>query len=129
MALPLYFITFAPPGSWSKFWTLFGASNQLLAALTLLTITAWLYRARQRIAYTLAPMCFVLVITLWALGGIVVGNLRLTRGFDIELINALTAAALVGLALYLTVLAILRVRGDRRRGGTLVPAHPAVSLE
>ena len=36
MALPFYFIVFAPPNSWSKFWTLFGASNQLLAALTLL---------------------------------------------------------------------------------------------
>ena len=27
---------FAKPGSWVDFWTLFGASNQLLAALTLL---------------------------------------------------------------------------------------------
>ncbi|MDQ3684498.1 MAG: carbon starvation protein A, partial [Acidobacteriota bacterium] len=34
MALPFYFVMFAPPNSWSKFWTLFGASNQLLAALT-----------------------------------------------------------------------------------------------
>ncbi len=56
VALPAYFIAFAPPNSWSKFWTLFGASNQLLAALTLLTITAWLYQARKRIAYTLVPM-------------------------------------------------------------------------
>ncbi|HET6891424.1 MAG TPA: carbon starvation CstA family protein [Pyrinomonadaceae bacterium] len=132
MALPLYFILFAPPNSWAKFWTLFGASNQLLAALTLLAITVWLYQARQRIAFTLLPMTFVLVITLWALITLVIGNLRITRigtgQFDIELVNAIAAAALVILALYLVVLALVKMRSDRRRA-TLVPAHPATSLE
>ena len=128
VALPVYFIAFAPPNSWSKFWTLFGASNQLLAALTLLTITAWLYRARRRIGYTLAPMAFVLVITLWALSAMVVGNLRASRGLDIELINALASAALVGLALYLAATALLKLRNDRRKG-TLTPAHTAAGLE
>lgn len=128
IAPPFYFITFAPPNSWSKFWILFGASNQLLAALTLLAVTVWLYQARQRISYTLLPMLFVLTITLWALGSLVVGNLRVTRGFDINLINAVASAALVGLAIYLTLLALIRVRRDRGRG-TLVPAHPAASLE
>lgn len=128
VALPLYFIMFAPPNSWSKFWTLFGASNQLLAALALLTITAWLYQARRRIAYTLIPMAFILVITLWALTALVIGNLRLTKGFDIELVNALASAALVLLALYLVAAALIKLRGDRRRD-TLTPAHPAVGLE
>ena len=128
VALPVYFIVFAPPNSWSKFWTLFGASNQLLAALTLLAITVWLYQARRRIAFTLVPMLFVLVITLWALSAMVVGNLRATRGFDIELINAVASAALVLLALYLAVAALLKLRGDRRKD-TLTPAHTAVGLE
>jgi carbon starvation protein len=132
MALPFYFIIFAPPNSWAKFWTLFGASNQLLAALTLLSITVWLYQARQRIAFTLLPMIFVLVITLWALISIVIGNFRITKigsgQLDIELINAIAAAALVVLSLYLAVVALVKVRGDRQRG-TLVPAHSATSLE
>jgi carbon starvation protein len=132
MALPFYFITFAPPNSWSKFWTLFGASNQLLAALTLLSVTVWLYQARQRIAYTLIPMVFVLVITLWALVSLVVGNLRATRigtgQIDVELVNAIAAAALVVLALYLTVRAILKVRSGSQ-GGRLLEPHPATSLE
>jgi carbon starvation protein len=128
IAPPVYFIAFAPPNSWSKFWTLFGASNQLLAALTLLTITAWLYQARKRIAYTLVPMAFVLVITLWALSMMVVGNLRATKGFDVELINAVASAALVLLALYLAVTALLKLRNDRRKD-TLTPAHTAVGLE
>ena len=132
MALPFYFITFAPANSWAKFWTLFGASNQLLAALTLLAITVWLYQARQRIAFTLIPMIFVLVITLWALGALVIGNLRLTRvgsgHFDIELVNALASGALIVLALYLAIVALAKVRGDRRRD-TLLTSHPATSLE
>ena len=121
VALPFYFITFAPPNSWVKFWTLFGASNQLLAALTLLAVTVWLYRARQRIAFTLAPMAFVLVITLWALVRMTLGNLRSTKGFDIELVNGLASAALVILALYLTVTALLKLRRERAQR-SLAPA-------
>ena len=102
IAFPLYFILYAPPNSWLKFWTLFGASNQLLAALTLLTITVWLYQARQRIAFTLFPMIFVLVITLWALVTLVIGNLRITKigagQLDIELINAIAGLDLCRLA-------------------------------
>ena len=132
MALPFYFIVFAPPNSWSKFWTLFGASNQLLAALTLLSITVWLYQARRRIGFTLWPMLFVLVITLWALISLVIGNLRVTKigsgQVDIELINAIASAALVVLALYVAVVALVKIRGDRQTG-TLISAHPATSLE
>jgi carbon starvation protein len=114
VALPVYFAMLAPRGSWVKFWTLFGASNQLLAALTLLVISVWLREARQRIAFTLAPMAFVLVITLWALGKLVAANLEASRGFDLELVNALGAAALIGLALYLVVAALARLRAERR---------------
>lgn len=32
---------------WRVFWELFGASNQLLAALTLLGVTVWLYRTKR----------------------------------------------------------------------------------
>ncbi|HKO61388.1 MAG TPA: carbon starvation CstA family protein [Pyrinomonadaceae bacterium] len=132
MGLPFYFIMFAPPNSWTKFWTLFGASNQLLAALTLLTITVWLYKARHRIAFTLLPMIFVLVITLWALVSLVIGNLRLTKigsGLvDIELMNGIAAGALVLLALYLAGLALFKVRAGRRQG-SLTDPHAAVSLD
>jgi len=77
-------------------------------------------------------MIFVLVITLWALITLVIGNLRVTKigsgQLDIELINAIAAAALVVLALYLAVVALVKVRGDRQTG-TLVTAHSARSLE
>jgi len=121
VAAPFYFIFYAAPGSWLEFWTLFGASNQLLAALTLLAITVWLYQARQRIGFTLLPMLFVLAITLWALVRIVVGNLRASSGFDIKLVNAVAAAALVTLAIYLVVAALIKLRGGRE--ASLAPAE------
>jgi carbon starvation protein len=113
VALPFICVFIAPKGSWNEFWTLFGASNQLLAALTLLSITAWLYQARQRIAFTLLPMLFVLTITLWALINLVVGNWQAHQGFDIKLVNAIASAALVSLAIYLVVTALLKLRGER----------------
>lgn len=118
IALPMYFIIFAPEGSWVKFWTLFGASNQLLAALTLLAVTVWLYQSRRRIAYTLVPMLFVLVITLWALAKLTAANLAASGGFDVAAINAFSAAALIGLAIYLVIRAIATLRAE---GGRLAP--------
>ncbi len=121
IGLPALVVFFSPKGSWQEFWTLFGASNQLLAALSLLSITVWLYQARQRIAFTLYPMLFVLVITLWALVRLVIGNIRAANGLDIKLINALAAAALVALALYLVMAALIKLRAPRN--ATLVPEN------
>ncbi len=113
VALPFVLLFYAKPGSWVEFWTLFGASNQLLAALTLLSITAWLYKARKRIAFTLLPMLFVLSITLWALAMLVIGNFQASTGFDIKLINGIASLVLIGLAIFLVVTALFRLRGER----------------
>jgi carbon starvation protein len=113
VAIPVYFLAFGEKGSWLKFWTLFGASNQLLAALSLLVVTVWLHRARQRIAFTLFPMLFVLTITLWSLVKLMLANLAAANGIDMAFLNALSAAVLTGLALFLVVSAIGKLRGER----------------
>lgn len=118
VALPVYFVSFAAPGSWINFWTLFGASNQLLAAMTLLTITYWLHQSRKRIAFTLYPMLFVLVITMWALAKMTIGYLT-GPGGGVELLNGLSSLALILLALYLVGSAIVKTRGG---SGDLVTA-------
>ncbi|GAV19580.1 carbon starvation protein [Mariprofundus micogutta] len=51
-------------------WTLFGTTNQILAALTLLTVTIYLYRKKKPILYTLLPMLLVLGATI---AGMVMG--------------------------------------------------------
>ncbi len=119
IAVPVYVVSVAPQNAWTQFWTLFGASNQLLAALTLLAITVWLYNARRRIWFTLLPMSFVLIITLWSLTSLIISNLRAAEGLDLKLINGMTAAALVLLALFLVVAGLLKIRGER--SATLAP--------
>ncbi len=116
ISVPFVCISIAPKNSYLEFWTLFGASNQLLAALTLLSITVWLYQARQRIAFTLIPMLFVLTITLWALSAMVVGNFRAAQGFDIKFVNAIASVALILLAIYLVVAAFFKVQTAKRTG-------------
>lgn len=48
-------------------WPLFGTTNQLLAGLTLLVITVMLVRLGRPMWYTLAPLIFVLAMTVLAL--------------------------------------------------------------
>lgn len=114
VAVPFVLIFFAKPGSYLDFWTLFGASNQMLASLTLLSITVWLYQARKRLAFTLIPMLFVLTITFWALSLLTYGNLTASTGFDTKLVNGLASLALILLAIYLAVIALFKVRREKR---------------
>ena len=53
--------------AWKVFWTVFGTSNQLLAALTLLTITVWLKRLGKPWWISALPALFVMVMTVWSL--------------------------------------------------------------
>ena len=48
-------------------WKVFGSANQLLAALTLLIGSYWLFNHRRPVWYTLPPSLFMLVTALWML--------------------------------------------------------------
>ena len=48
VAVPLVILLAAGEGAYRAFWVLFGTSNQLLAALSLLGISVWLRRARRK---------------------------------------------------------------------------------
>jgi carbon starvation protein len=72
--VPIFFLlrhpSNAPVEVWRIFWNLFGASNQLLAALTLLGITVWLWRTRGAWwvwLVTGVPTAFMYVMSTWAL--------------------------------------------------------------
>ena len=67
VGVPLAFLLAADQGSYRLFWTLFGTSNQLLAALSLLAITVWLRRIGKPIWFTAIPMVLVLAVTLVSL--------------------------------------------------------------
>src|SRR5881296_1264338 len=53
-------------GTWVYLWQLFGASNQLLAALSLLLVTVWLRSVGKNPAYAGIPMVFMYVTTMAA---------------------------------------------------------------
>ena len=99
------------------FWTLFGTSNQLLAALTLIAITVWLKRQGRPTWFTWTPMCFVLAITVWALvlqaraGFIGFGE----AGSMLPLVNACVALALLCLAALVVLEAVRVLMQDRER--------------
>lgn len=65
--VPLYFLLEADKGKFMMFWTLFGTSNQLLASLSLLAISVWLWRGGRRPWFTLLPTGFVMAVTVTSL--------------------------------------------------------------
>ncbi len=55
-------------GSWQVIWPVFGAANQLIAALVLLTASVYLLQRGRPSLYTLLPALFMAVTTVFALG-------------------------------------------------------------
>ncbi len=48
-------------------WPLFGSLNQLMAALALGVVTAYMATRQMKLIYTLLPMVVILIMTLWAM--------------------------------------------------------------
>lgn len=115
VGVPSLILWTTPEGGYLKFWTLFGASNQLLAALTLLAITLWLHQARKRIAFTLIPMIFVLVTTLTALTIMTQNAWQASLGFDANLANAVVSLTLILLALFICGSAVYKTFWEPRK--------------
>jgi len=117
VAVPLAFVVQGAKNDYLRFWQLFGASNQLLAGLTLLTLTLWLRKSGRRHLFALVPALFLLAITLWALARLALENLAqagveraASRPFDVPLMNGAAAVVLIALALFLVVQAARRLR-------------------
>jgi len=111
------FLGFGAEGAYLRFWTLFGASNQLLAALTLLSIAVWLRKEGRGVAFVVAPLVFVLAITVWALVAIARKSFADARGFDVAFANGVTSVVLLALAAFLVARAVQEFRSTPR------PAH------
>jgi carbon starvation protein len=62
--------------AFNTLWPIFGTANQLLAALTLLTVSAWLLLRKKKNLFTLIPAVFILVTTLASLSILLVSYIH-----------------------------------------------------
>jgi carbon starvation protein len=119
--------------AWRLFWDLFGASNQLLAALTLVAITVWLWRTRRaRWVWfvTGLPAVFMYVMSTWALVQICSKYFVTSKGWEGFWGNLpadpvpWVGIVLIGLAVLMLVEAIVVIfsRNDRDRMKVAAPA-------
>ena len=49
--------------SWKRLWPIFGATNQMLAGLSLLVLSVYLFRKGRKTIFTLIPMIFLIIMT------------------------------------------------------------------
>ncbi len=63
-------------GNGNKIWPVFGASNQLLASLTLLVVTLYLVKRKINFWIALIPMLVMLITSCWALVLLFIDNLN-----------------------------------------------------
>jgi len=95
-------------GTWVYLWQMFGAANQLMAALSLLVVTVWLKSQKRNPAYALWPTLFMYITTL-AATGVTARNLYVTIATKPEL-GALPVAgawAMIIVSILLIVAALL----------------------
>ncbi|MGB0035971.1 MAG: carbon starvation CstA family protein [Candidatus Acidiferrales bacterium] len=97
-------------GTWIYLWQLFGASNQLMAALGLLVVTLWLYSTGRKTAYAFYPMIFMylttmaaIVITGYNLYASILSNPKIAA----QRINVFGAVGMIILAVLLFIAALL----------------------
>lgn len=61
-------------GTWADLWPLFGSANQMLGALALLAVSAWLVKSGVKSLFVLIPMVAMFIITLSALAVLMYQN-------------------------------------------------------
>ena len=112
--VPLVFLLAAGEGAYRLFWVLFGTSNQLLAALSLLGISVWLRRSGRPSWFAWVPMALVMAVTLTSLAIQVVAAYRLVAESGARLttptLNGAVSLLLLVLALVLIAEAARSIR-------------------
>ncbi len=93
-------------------WPLFGTSNQLLAAISLLIVTIWLKRNGRPIIYTLLPLIFLLFMTLWAMTEQVFFEWSGWGEPDSNMLLFIFGAIILGFAVWIILEAIRLVKSD-----------------
>ena len=103
---------------YAKIWALFGAANQLLAALGLLAVAAWLGTMGKNNKMFLFPMAFMLVVTIVSLCQTILTNFKNATAGTGEIlwcwIRAGLGTLLVILAIVLAVEGVQTIMGKKK---------------
>ena len=125
-AVPAYLLA-VRPGAFKSIWPMFGAANQLIAALALIVISAYLLKRNKPIVYTVIPAVFMVVTTMVALEWQACHYLPFaeTRNYPL----GLTALALLVLAIVLAVQALMvrRPKGEPASREVAQPGSPRMA--
>jgi carbon starvation protein len=97
-------LLFAMSSTVRQMWPVFGAGNQLMGALALVTVTVWLVQRARTHLYALLPAVFMIVTTLTALVILVRANF----GAGGNRVLGFTAGALFVLAIGVVVVGVSR---------------------
>jgi carbon starvation protein len=123
IAVALMFV-FSISSTVRQMWPVFGAGNQLIGALALITVSVWLAQRARQHRFALIPAAFMIVTTLAALGLIVRNNLLR----DGNVVLGITASVLLCLAVGVVVVGVTRFSQAMQgyRFELPEPSHPAV---
>lgn len=102
-------------------WPVFGATNQILASLTLLVVSVYLLKLGRPTVYTMAPMVFIVAMAFWASAWYLIDYFGDGRWLLVALNLAVMAVSVLVILEGLSV--IFRVR--RAGGGDPAPADGA----
>ena len=97
-------------GTWIYLWQLFGASNQLMAALSLLIVSLWLKQSGRNPSYAFYPMIFMYITTMAAIivtGYNLYASILSNPTIAAQPINSIGAIAMIVVAALLFVAALL----------------------
>jgi carbon starvation protein len=106
-----------PVPAWRVFWNVFGASNQLLAALALIGITVWLFKTvKKRYVWMAAffPALWMFTVSTWALCRLIADAWFMEGRFAMTSDPVIYAAAiLVALAVMMAVETVMALARDQ----------------
>jgi carbon starvation protein len=95
---------------WQKIWPIFGATNQLIAAVALFVVATWLMAVKKPTQYVLYPAIFMLITTIGALGW---QAWRFFTAPEPNLFLGITAVVLIALAVFIGNEGMQALRGKR----------------
>lgn len=118
LTVPLLFLMSAKEQAYKIAWPVFGTSNQLLASLTLLGVSVWLWRTGKNAVITIIPMFFMLIMTFWSLVLMIapgLENIFSGKPLDLqEIVVTVTSIILFILAICVIVVTIDVIRKVRK---------------